>query len=566
MFRKQFTTKSSVNLRHSERKAFFPSSINTCFNAKQQFVRISVSLPNSNLCLYALNKEPLFFQCLSSDCSPIFPTVYFLWSDAFRDQFPVLFVSSAVLPILQNGSDLMIPANAPIAIGIVGGKGDELRFGPVAVGQSLFSAAEIRAKRQANERGKAIKILHVHGDSLWEFGSRKPIPKMVTKIDTTETSGQSISNRQTHNQHEDVQQQQSCSSSPTNLTSQNEDETVLREANGDTKTAEGDEGQAEMDELLRNTFFTALRWKFGPNGPLPIDAGQFYANYMLKSLPPDRKLEIKKTRFKKFSNFLRELGSDGGGADGWLIRLKSVKGVDTIEEVNHSHPLVQSAPEPEHRTDAAQAGSSADAHVPFLTIRENMFSLTERVMPIFRPYGFSKGDIVDLNKIRAVLLDYAQQKNLCRGDGKQIELDDPLQTVVQHFVYEKFDVNKLVQKVASTMTQALLIRTKEGKQIVHRGTKMPHVDLKIERRAGNKVVTLVSNLASFGIDASALDNEIRGTGTSILATAPACEGPQLLVQGNEINRIGRLLAEFGLPKKFVTGLEQGIKESKKKKK
>lgn len=86
-------------------------------------------------------------------------------------------------------------------------------------------------------------------------------------------------------------------------------------------------------------------------------------------------------------------------------------------------------------------------------------------------------------------------------------------------------------------------------------------------------------MASFGIDVKLLDKEIKGTGTTIFSTAPNCDGPQLLVQGNEvlnekiifklfvlqINGIGRILNNYGVPKKFIKGLELGLKESKKKK-
>jgi hypothetical protein len=39
-----------------------------------------------------------------------------------------------------------------------------------------------------------------------------------------------------------------------------------------------------------------------------------------------------------------------------------------------------------------------------------MYSLTEQVMPLFRPAGFKKGDLVDLNQIRTVLIEYGQKQ------------------------------------------------------------------------------------------------------------------------------------------------------------
>jgi hypothetical protein len=65
-----------------------------------------------------------------------------------------------------------------------------------------------------------------------------------------------------------------------------------------------------------------------------------------------------------------------------------------------------------------------------------------------------------------------------RDSGKCIELDDHLQTIVKHFLHDSFPVNTVVQKIANAMTSSLLIQTKDGQQLVHRG-KAPFVDIKV---------------------------------------------------------------------------------------
>jgi hypothetical protein len=61
----------------------------------------------------------------------------------------------------------------------------------------------------------------------------------------------------------------------------------------------------------------------------PIDAGQFYANHLLKLLPAGRRLDLKKTQYKKFSTFLKLVNEEGE----WVVKTSSRKGVDSIDDV-----------------------------------------------------------------------------------------------------------------------------------------------------------------------------------------------------------------------------------------
>lgn len=85
---------------------------------------------------------------------------------------------------------------------------------------------------------------------------------------------------------------------------------------------------------------------------LPMDAGQFYATHILKNLPAGApRIDLKRTRYKKFTTFLREINAeeangDGGGVEvdgggdrkdassAWLVKVATSKrGVDSITEV-----------------------------------------------------------------------------------------------------------------------------------------------------------------------------------------------------------------------------------------
>lgn len=61
-----------------------------------------------------------------------------------------------------------------------------------------------------------------------------------------------------------------------------------------------------------------------------MDVGQFYVNYISKQLPDGIQLNLKKTSFKKFNNFLKFMNENGDP----LIKIVSKKGLDSIQEVS----------------------------------------------------------------------------------------------------------------------------------------------------------------------------------------------------------------------------------------
>lgn len=66
----------------------------------------------------------------------------------------------------------------------------------------------------------------------------------------------------------------------------------------------------------------------GASISLPIDVGQFYANYILKKLPEGVRIELKKTSFKKFGKFLEKMNETEP-----LVKVVNKKGIDSIHEV-----------------------------------------------------------------------------------------------------------------------------------------------------------------------------------------------------------------------------------------
>lgn len=90
--------------------------------------------------------------------------------------------------------------------------------------------------------------------------------------------------------------------------------------------------EVDPDEFLRKVFLYALRFHLPKDLKLPIDVGQFYATVILKALPEGQKIDMKKTKYKKFSNFLSQI-NESAGEGNWFVKVLSRKNIDSIVEV-----------------------------------------------------------------------------------------------------------------------------------------------------------------------------------------------------------------------------------------
>ena len=63
---------------------------------------------------------------------------------------------------------------------------------PLAVGRLVVDATTLVSMRKKDEKGKAVKVLHVHGDKLWEMGRRSeppdPIPVSTSDVAQEESA------------------------------------------------------------------------------------------------------------------------------------------------------------------------------------------------------------------------------------------------------------------------------------------------------------------------------------------------------------------------------------------
>ncbi|KHJ83146.1 hypothetical protein OESDEN_17157, partial [Oesophagostomum dentatum] len=199
-----------------------------------------------------------------------------------------------------------------------------------------------------------------------------------------------------------------------------------------------------MDDLLYRCFLAALKFRLDK---VPMDVGQFYSQCLLACVPKTRRLDMKKTKYKKFGVFLEEVNK---GEDGPIVHIRKVgKGADMIEEVVKTHPAWKSFTV----TDEVIKDEEEESTKCGPKIHE-YYSVTDAVLPVLRSRGnFSKGQLLESTEVREIVTDYVKKEELhC---GKSVKLD-PILAQVTRINEESTDWNTLIQKVQSKMTKTFV--------------------------------------------------------------------------------------------------------------
>ncbi|CAP24043.1 Protein CBG02479 [Caenorhabditis briggsae] len=548
MFKKPFTVKKNTNQRNSDSRKLFnrlKEEVNaeSKIDKKGQVAQVKLTtFDGTQMNVYTIDKVPMLFDF--SETGNIYPTIFYLWNNP--KTFPVLVCHYPVLEYLENGADLMLPGvirsstfefptfrkGAPVAIAFHCTETGTVS-GPSAIGCSLMSSDEMIA---CGFKGKGVQVLHVFRDELWSFGP-KGFPPNISVAAWNDYG---------------------------NETEEDEDE---EEYEGDglgkpLMTEVKEVGKEEpiqeepMENLLTRCFLAGLRHRFTKN-LLPMDVGQFYVQCVLSCVPDGRKLDMKKTRFKKFATFLEEINELG---DDWIIKItpnKQKKGVDLVTDINYSNNLFRDFEVSDEQVVDKAPAEKKPFEAP--TIAEH-FSITEPVLRLFP--GFSKGDLLTVKQIKELITKYVNDNKLAAG--KSVRLD-PILSSISRIQSETAHWADLMKALHAKMTPTWHIRWVDGREIV-RKISPPKVEFKIENRAGNKKVTLINGLAMFGIDIRTICQQIQtGVATSVTSQweVPGVEGPQVLVQGNQIHFLSDLLINsYGIDKKFIKGMELAVKKKK----
>uniref|UniRef100_A0A674N2H3 Eukaryotic translation initiation factor 2D n=1 Tax=Takifugu rubripes TaxID=31033 RepID=A0A674N2H3_TAKRU len=312
MFVRPFRVKSNTAIKGSDRRklradiaAAFPSldadDLSELVPNKEELNIVKIYAHKGDaVTLYVLHKNPLFFELEKR----LYPTVYALWR--YPALLPIFRTWPPVIQKLLSGADLMLPGVVLPSSGLPHvQQGDCCAVtvvsnrAPVAVGTAALSSAEMLS---SGMRGRGVSVLHTYMDNLWSFGDKSGPPALP---DLESEGGEANGEECDHAEEEQEEEEESPCGEPSS-----------------TLPAE------DMDALLLQCFLHALKQKV-KKSELPLLTSTFLRNHMFSCCPSGKKLDMKKSSYKKLSKFLQAMQRHN------LVRLKELtKGVESIVEVD----------------------------------------------------------------------------------------------------------------------------------------------------------------------------------------------------------------------------------------
>ena len=486
---------------------------------------------------------------------------------------PRIVTHAPVILRLINGADLMaagvvtkgmpsVTKGRVVAICVTGSND------PVGVGVMLVDSDTLRGP---DVDGKAVRTIHMGGDVLWEMGS-----KHITYLEGE--SGEAELTKQPHrgdkrNSEEEHREgkkgeTKGCREEDADFelvspASSSEWEMVNQGSNIDNLDLSLGDMQiitAEMDLLFQSTFLQALLTFDSDNDKmaLPVSASAFFSRHMQKLCPT---LDIRKSSFKKLGKFLMSMEKRG------TIKTKEMKGEVMLLAIHRNHedfssdsishllsPAVpSSSATPRNSNTAPPQISVTHLYKPMDKFYDFLLSF-KRLLP--DPIGFSRESILSRSELQTILDTYVQTENLSTPKNRRtITLDptlrDLLKTKTDAASLETLQRDEVLTRACSKCTPLykLHLPTNPPEDKLIRGLFKPII-ITIERRGGNKTITKVSafHFLTPCIPLQPLIDTLKTKCASAVAlSADSQRNPELMLQGDQVNEICKVLESYGVP-------------------
>ncbi|KNC30746.1 hypothetical protein FF38_11728 [Lucilia cuprina] len=578
MFLKPYKVKSNAPLKSSDVKKLkqriqreFPNTNPDSLIAPKSSVNVLKLVTHGDFQtnVYCADKMPMFFE---NEENKLVPTIYSLWQ--VTDLLPYFTTHAGVLPKLNNGADLMLPGVIPQGTGMnIYGHykkgqlvGVNLTSNKSAVGVGYLPRSSDDLY-MCGGHGVAVKMLHLFGDKLWahEPSLAQQVPQFKsTKL--TDNDFPALGSKPPNKKPSDSSAPQE-SVIPENIENPNihvEAEIPISELEikesfdntvNDKELGNNEEENIENtpEIVLKNAFLSALK-NHGKNLQLPLLTSNFFRLYVVPE--SQETLDLKKTKYKKLSNFLNEMIDQG-----FIVVREETKGVDKITSIDLEHPELVN-----FITDYKKPTSADGSENPlFHSELTELYIVTDVTAPFFTKLNYKRGGGIPASQIKKVIREYVNKLNLPlskdpKDEEKSYILDDCLEKICNA---KTAPLSRITNAVISQMDHSYQMCT--AKDV--RGNK-PMIQMSLATRSGNKKVTLVSNIESYGIILTEFIKLCKqgAAASTTIVTLPNQNREMLQIQGNQVRFVYTLLTEtYKIPPKCILGLELA-KDGKKHKK
>eukprot|EP00794_Sanderia_malayensis_P008173 gene8173-9049_t len=326
--------------------------------------------------------------------------------------------------------------------------------------------------------------------------------------------------------------------------------------------------EEQMNLLLENCFLQAVI--DARKAELPMLVTTFSAQFLHPSCPEGKKIDIKKSKYKKMGKFLQEMEKKG------LIKVAELsKGVLSITDINLQNKSLREFKSTDFAKEKCAAKELASAANVARSAQEGinvveMFAVSGNTKTFFKLFDSSKGQAYTSFEVRQILTNYVKDNQLVNQNNKRIVNLDPVLSDVlfdKNFRQDSVPWDVLFTRFQDKMNPCHKVIVNGKESSVKKG-KMEPVEVKIEQRMGNKKVTLVKNLEQFAIDPNDFAHKIQlaAASSTTVSALPGknISGMQVLIQGNQSTYVSKLLEEFAVPKKYINGLDKLKSKTKKR--
>ncbi|TDH72999.1 hypothetical protein CCR75_009579 [Bremia lactucae] len=401
----------------------------------------------------------------------------------------------------------------------------------IAVGKMLMDAVEV--KRNGN-KGRALKLWHVVGDSLWRMGPQR-LPNAgflgVKVVPIREDENAAVALKAVTFEEEKA---------TTGF------QAVIKQ---------------DMDKYYVEALLQALRTGKIREKDLPILASSFHANVLLPCRRAGVSLNIKQSSFKKVLFFLKAMEAHG------LLVVADRNGIQTITSIARSHRDVQSH-EPystikdlkSAKLSAESENATLDAFIPgkYAPQVEESVGLTPALKTLMFPIlpsdttGHELQTYWSLPQIRDLFAQFVKSQGLVDESNKKfVLLNDPLKCVlygkkVPDGGYpDRLSRPEMLSLLLSKCThyhKIKLFPTHAAK--LHGGFLQP-ISIHAKKHRKNSACIKISYYQQFGINGIIFAKEVRKKwGCS--ATVQKCEDTnkmeEICIHGNMVNEVMEYLA------------------------
>jgi len=580
MFTKPFRVKSNTPVKGSERKKikaelqkWYPTiseeDLNLLFPNKEEMSVLKIETHSGEVVnAHLVGKRPIIFHIREK----LYPTVYLLWLLPNK-LIPYFTTWEDVVPKFSNGADLMLPGiivkeekglrcYGMLNRGQVVAINTNKNAAAIAVGKTALSSEDMY---MAGRRGKGVEILHCIGDYLWKAGSQDSPPELGPPELFALPSSAVVENETSDNVSDLKETVEGLSINENEPNACDENLTALTNENPVDAIEEDPRSPQEiMDDLLNYCFLKALKTS-AKKIELPVLTSNFFRLHIVPACPSEKTLDVKKSSYKKISKFLEAMQKNG------VVTVKELSpGVERITEINLAHDRIRffKIDQSDGPKATVEVASTTDKYLPPLITR--LYAVNAATLPLFASKSYNKGTNLTAQQVRQYLTEYVKVNELQDVSNKGFVKLDPILTDVllkKGERIEKLNWEDIMMRCLSKLSTVHEMAFPKHPPVFIKGQLEP-VDITTASRSGNKKVTLVSGLETYRISLEEFAHrcQVGVAASTTITSSPAKKGQIVLVQGNQVNFVGKLLIEeYGIPKQFIQGFDLKNKDKKPRK-